>query len=442
LESFALKYYGRVSDGVRHTFRSLRHRNYRLFFTGQCVSLIGTWLQSTALAWLVYSITRDSRALGIMSFLGAIPVLFLGAYSGTIADEFPKRKIVIITQSVSALLALGLAIFVWQGLNSVIVLGIVNLLLGATIAFDLPARQAFVVEMVGKEDVANAVALNSAVFNAARLIGPAIGAAIISAFSIELCFFLNAISFIAVIIGLRLMKMENEVRRRPAKASRLESMKEGVRYIYSIPNYRALMTLVIGMTLFAWSYTVNLPVIAVEILKGGSATYGALLSANGLGALLAAISQAAFGSKLRPRRMLFISIAVFVFAISIIPFFNSLFPVLIFLGMVGWAVITFFITANTTFQRYVPDIYRGRVMGIYSLAFAGLFPFGSLLAGYLAHEYGVAVALWVDAAIVALITIPTYYFMRNLPRLADVMKMAPPVPEGMTIEEEAELVNG
>lgn len=438
----ALKYYGRVSGGIKQTFRSLRHRNYRLFFTGQCISLIGTWLQSTALAWLVYSITRDSRALGIMSFLGAVPVLLLGAYSGTIADEFPKRKIIIITQSLAAFLALALAVFVWQGWTSVIVLGAVNLLLGATIAFDLPARQAFVVEMVGKEDVANAVALNSAVFNAARLIGPAIGAAIISAFSIELCFLLNAVSFAAVIIGLLMMKIDHEVRRKPKKSSRLESLKEGVRYLYSIPNYRALMTLVIAMTLFAWSYTVNLPVIAVEILKGGSSTYGALLSANGLGALLAALSQAALGTKLRPRKMLFASIAVFVAAISLIPFFSDVFPVLVLLGMVGWSVITFFITANSTFQRYVPDEFRGRVMGIYSLSFAGLFPFGSLLAGFLAHEYGVAVSLWSNAAIMLLITIPTYLFMRHLPRLAEVMKMQRTNIATVEVEEEAELVNG
>jgi len=415
----------KFSDLFRTTFRSIRHRNYRLFFLGQCISLIGTWLQNTALAWLVYTITKDSRALGLMSFLGAVPILFLGVYAGTVADEFPKRKIIIITQSLLGLTAFLLAFFVWQNWTAIWVLGLVNLISGATIAFDLPARQAFVVEMVGKDDVPNAVALNSAIFNAARLIGPALGALIIATISIELCFLLNGISFLAVIIGLLMMRMPHEVRNRRLKdESRMQSMKEGVRYLYHIPNFRAIMVLVIAMTLFAWCYTVNLPVIAVEILKGNSATYGALLSANGLGALIAALTQAAFSNKLRARFMVYFSIATFIVSISLIPIFSTLLPVLFCLGVTGWSVITFFITANSTLQRFVPDELRGRVMGIYSLAFAGLFPFGSLLAGFLAHEYGVGVALWTDSAILLIVASLTYRFVRKLPSLSVVAEKA------------------
>jgi MFS family permease len=178
------------------------------------------------------------------------------------------------------------------------------------------------------------------------------------------------------------------------------------------------MMLVIAMTLFAWSYTVNLPVIAVEILKGNSATYGALLSANGLGALVAALTQAAFSNKLRARFMVYFSIATFIASISIIPLFSDTLPVLIALGVTGWSVITFFITANSTLQRFVPDELRGRVMGIYSLAFAGLFPFGSLLAGFLAHEYGVGTALWTDSAILLIVASLTYNFVRKIPSLS------------------------
>ena len=415
----------KFSDLIRTTFRSIRHRNYRLFFFGQCISLIGTWLQNTALAWLVYDITRDSRALGLMGFLGAVPVLFLGVYAGTVADEFPKRKIIIITQSLLGVFAFVLAFLVWQHLTAIWALGLVNLLAGATIAFDLPSRQAFVVEMVGKDDVANAVALNSSIFNAARLIGPALGALIIATISIEMCFLLNGISFLAVIIGLMMMRMPHEVRNRRLKdTSRMQSMKEGVRYLYHIPNFRALMLLVIAMTLFAWSYTVNLPVIAVEILKGNSATYGALLSANGLGALIAALTQAAFSNKLRARFMVYFSIATFITSISIIPLFSDTVPVLISPGVTGWSVITFFITANSTLQRFVPDELRGRVMGIYSLAFAGLFPFGSLLAGFLAHEYGVGTALWTDSAILLVVASMTYRFVRKLPSLSIVAEKA------------------
>jgi MFS family permease len=423
LNTVSEKYIHKFSDVVRTTFSSIRHRNYRLFFTGQIISLIGTWLQNTALAWLVYTITHDARALGLMSFLGAVPVLLLGAYAGTIADEYPKRRILIITQSSAGILALVLALCVWQGWTSLWILGSINLLVGVVIAFDLPTRQAFVVEMVGKKDISNAIALNSAIFNGARLIGPAIGAAIIAGISIEVCFFLNGLSFIAVIIGLLMMRLEAPLREpRNEKISRFSSMKEGVKYLYMIPNYRALMVLVIGMTLFAWSYTVNLPVIAVEILHGDSATYGALLSANGLGALIAALTQAAFGAKMRPRYMLFLAITTFVIAMSLIPFMTTLLPILLLLGVAGWSIISFFITANSTLQRFVPDSLRGRVMGIYSLSFAGLFPFGSVLAGYLSHAYGVGVALWVDSVIIALIAIPTYLFVRTLPRLADVVK--------------------
>ena len=416
-----LRYTRKFSDAVKVTFSSIRHRNYRLFFFGQCVSLMGTWLQNTALSWLVYSLTRDSRALGIMSFLGAVPVLLLGAYAGTIADEFSKRKILIWTQSLLGIFAIALAVFVWSDVKEIWVFGLINLLSGAVIAFDLPTRQAFVVEMVGRDDIANAVALNSSIFNAARLVGPALGALIISTISIEVCFFLNGISFLAVIIGLWMMRLpDSEKKKTPREVSRIKAMHEGARYLYDIPNFRALMTLVIIMTLFAWSYTVNLPVIAVEILKGDSSTYGALLSANGLGALLAALTQAAFGSKFRARLMVYLAIGVFVLSISLIPLFATTTPVLILLGMAGWSIITFFITANSTIQRYVPDELRGRVMGIYSLSFAGLFPFGSLLAGFLAHNYSVGVALWVDAIVLFIVGALTFNFVRKIPSLSVV----------------------
>ena len=202
--------------------------------------------------------------------------------------------------------------------------------------------------------------------------------------------------------------------------SRLKAMREGVDYLYQIPNYRALMTLVIAMTLFAWSYTVHLPVIAVEMLHGDSSTYGALLSANGLGALIAALTQAAFGSKVRPRFMVYLAIAVFVCSITLIPVAASFMPVLILLGCAGWSIITFFITANSTIQRYVPDELRGRVMGIYSLSFAGLFPFGSLLAGFLAHEYSIGLSLWVDAIVLSIVAASAFLFIRKVPSLSTV----------------------
>jgi MFS family permease len=401
------------------TFRSLRHRNYRLFFFGQIISLVGTWLQNTALAWLVWSLTKDSMMLGIMSFLGSIPVLFLSIFAGTYADENPKRRILVITQTSAAVQAILLAIAIWTHNATIIVIGSANLLLGIITAFDLPTRQAFVVEMASKEDVTNAVALNSAIFNAARLIGPAFAGYIIYALSIDMCFFLNGISYIAVIVGLLMMRFDRpQVPARSREGSRVGAMTEGIRYLYSVPQLRSLMFLVIGMTLFGWSYTVNLPVVAGHLLHGGASTFSALLSANGVGALLAALSQAALAGRLDARKMLFVGLGVFILGLLGLSFAHTLAAAAVLLILIGWGLITFFITANTTLQRRAPDELRGRVMSIYSLSFAGLFPFGSLLAGWVASQFGVADAFRFNAALLLCFGVPAFLFVRKLPRLS------------------------
>ncbi len=416
-------------------FRSLRHRNYRLFFFGQLISLIGTWLQNTALAWLVYSLTKDAMTLGIMSFLGSIPILFLSIYAGTVADEYPKRGILVITQSSAGLRSLLVAVAIWTGHASIVVLGIAALLLGSINAFDMPTRQAFVVEMASKEDVTNAVALNSSVFNAARLLGPALAGVIITVLSIAMCFFLDGISYIAVIIGLLMMRFDRKhVHARVRETSRMAAMKEGVTYLYSIPQFRALMFLVIGMTLFGWSYTVNLPVVAGNLPGGNATEYGALLAANGAGALLAALSQAAMAGKLDSRKMIFVGLGVFIVALFGLAMVHTTLASVILLVGIGWGIITFFITANTTLQRRVPDELRGRVMSIYSFAFAGLYPFGSLLAGWLASRYGVPNAFRINAVILAAITIPAFLFVRKLPRLTTTPEVS--VEELLVSEQE------
>jgi MFS family permease len=261
--------------------------------------------------------------------------------------------------------------------------------------------------------------LNSAVFNGARLIGPAFAGYIIAAVSMTMCFFLNGISFLAVILGLTMMRFDHVVvHKRSTEQSRIESMKEGLRYLNGIPQLKALMALVVAMTLFGWSYTVNLPVVAGALLRGGSSTYSALLSANGAGALLAALSQAAFSGRMEARRMVFIGMGVFIGSLVLLSFCTSAIAAVAVLVLTGWGLITFFITANTTLQRRVPDELRGRVMGIYSLSFAGLFPFGSLLAGWLAGRLGVAGALQINAGILTICAIPAYLYVRRFPRLS------------------------
>jgi MFS family permease len=381
--------------------------------------LIGTWLENTAFSWLVYSLTKDSMALGVMGFLGSIPVLLLSVIAGTVADEYPKRRLLIITQAAAGGISIALAGYLWTGNSSIVIIGIARFVLGAVTAFDLPTRQAFVVEMASKEDVTNAVALNSAVFNGARLIGPAFAGYIIAAVSMTMCFFLNGISFLAVILGLTMMRFDHVVvHKRSIEQSRIESMKEGLRYLKGIPQLKALMALVVAMTLFGWSYTVNLPVVAGALLRGGSSTYSALLSANGAGALLAALSQAAFSGRMEARRMVFIGMGVFIGSLVLLSFCTSAIAAVAVLVLTGWGLITFFITANTTLQRRVPDELRGRVMGIYSLSFAGLFPFGSLLAGWLADRLGVAGALQINAGILTICAIPAYLYVRRFPRLS------------------------
>lgn len=405
------------SSLVRDTFRSIRHRNYRLFFFGQLISLVGTWLENTAQTWLVYTLTTDARVLGFISFIGSIPVVFLSILAGTVADEYPKRRLLIYTQSMMAVLSFALFFIVWQGHVTVWMVAIISLLAGCAVAFDTPVRQAFVVEMVGKEDLTNAVALNSAVFNSARLVGPALGAFIIALFSMATCFLLNSLSFIAVIIGLSMMRFSRTTEHpRPAKTSRLSAMKEGLRYLYMIKQFRALMVMVIAMTIFGWSYSVNLPIVAAEILHGNSTTYGWLLSSNGVGALLAALTQAAGAGKLPPRKMLFIGVGVFIISTLTLAFVPFTIAAMLCLVGTGWGIITFFITANTTIQRQVPDQLRGRVMGIYSLAF-GLFPFGSLLTGCLTHAFGVEASFIINSSCVLITAIPVYLYVRKLPHL-------------------------
>lgn len=407
-----------TGEFLSKTFSALRHRNFRLFFAGQLVSMIGTWVHNTALSWLVYSITFDPRSLAWVSFIGAIPVLLLSAVAGTIADEFPKRRTLIYSQILASLMAFSLAVAIWTDNATLFVIIVINFIFGVANAFEMPTRQSFVVEMVGREDLSNAVALNSAVFNGARLAGPALGAAVMASMSVAACFFLNGLSFAAVILSLALMRLNvKEETLGPVRVSRLAAMKEGLNYLMSVPQFRAVMTLVVAMTVFGWSYSVNLPVVADKILKGGSGTYAALLSANGIGALIAALSMAAMAHRFDPRNLVFSGIGVFLLSIFAIPFSTERWQIMLWLVGAGWGIITFFITANTYLQHRVPDSFRGRVMGIYTLSFAGLFPFGSLIGGHLAHAFGVRAAFLTSGGALLIISSIVYYYSLSIPRL-------------------------
>ena len=393
-------------------FRSLRHRNYRLFFFGQLVSLIGTWMQNIGQAWLVYQLTHSSVWLGAIGFLTSVPVLLFSMFGGTLADKISKKRLIVATQTASMVQAFILAMLVWTDLITPAIVGVLAFTLGMVNAIDMPSRQSFVVEMVGKDDLPNAIALNSAVFNSARMFGPAIGGIIIGVLGVGWCFFLNGISFIAVIIGLLMMNVAETIAPK-VESSVLESIKEGVKYIHTEATLKAVMTLVAIVTIFGWSYSVMLPIFADRILNIGAIGLGNLLTANGIGALISALTVASVGHKVPPRRFIYSGLSIFIF--SILLFTASSSPLLSMACLVGVGIglIAFFATANATLQMRTPDHLRGRVMGLYSLVFQGFFPFGSLGLGVLANILGVRLAIASGACICGVSGGVVYQVMRK-----------------------------
>jgi len=356
-----------------NTFAAFRHRNYRLFFTGQLVSVIGTWMQQVALGWLVYDLSHSAFTLGWVRFLSAVPVTLLALVGGAVADRMEKRRVVVVTESVAMLLAFALAALVATGVVTVWQIALVGLLEGITDAFDIPARQSFVVEMVGKDDLMNAIALNSSLFNGARVFGPALAGVLIAVIGVTGCFFVNGVSYLAVVaayLAMRLPAAPPRADRQPMWRETLDAM----RYVAGHRTLRAVMGLVTVVSLFGWPYSVLLPVFARDTLHTGASGFGFLMAANGLGALAGALALASLAGS-------------------------------------GFFMIIFFATANTAVQTRVPDELRGRVMGIYSLAFIGLTPFGSLLAGALAKTTSAAFTVTLGALICILAGIITMWLM-------------------------------
>ncbi|MGA7161694.1 MAG: MFS transporter [Bacteroidota bacterium] len=393
-------------------FRSLRHRNYRLFFFGQLFSLIGTWMQNIGQAWLVYQLTHSSVWLGAIGFLTSVPVLLFSMFGGTLADKISKKRLIVATQTASMVQAFILALLVWTNVVTPVIVGVLAFTLGMINAFDMPGRQSFVVEMVGKDDLPNAIALNSAVFNSARMFGPAIGGIVIGLLGVGWCFFLNGISFIAVIIGLLMMNVVEKIAPK-TESSFLHSIRESVNYVQSDATSKAIMTLVAMVTIFGWSYSVMLPIFADRILNIGAIGLGNLLTANGIGALISALTVASVGHKVHPRKFIYTGLSIFIFSIFIFTASSSPLLSMACLVGVGIGLIAFFATANATLQMRTPDHLRGRVMGLYSLVFQGFFPFGSLGLGVLANVVGVRLAVASGACICGISGSAVYHVMKK-----------------------------
>jgi MFS family permease len=383
------------------TFRSLRHRNFQLYFGGQLISVAGTWMQVMAQAWLVYQISHSDLTLGIVGFASAIPALIVSPWGGVVVDRVPKRGLLIITQASAMLLALILAALAFT--NSVQVWHVVALAagLGLVNSFDGPARQAFVVEMVGREDLTNAIALNSMMFNSARVIGPAIGGLLLATVGPAWCFLINGLSYLAVIAGLWAMQL-SAPRFRRALAAPLKELAGGLRYVWQHVEQFALLLMALIFAVFGMSYATVLPAFADQVLHSGATGYGLLNAATGLGAVIGAFIIARNGGGGRRGQLLVwasLAFPVVLFAFA----FVTAFPVSLLLALgLGLLFMVQFTLINTLLQLRVADEMRGRVLSLYSLSFFGFAPFGNLATGSLAGYWGLSLTIG-RSAIVALV---------------------------------------
>jgi MFS family permease len=380
------------------TLRALRYRNFQLFFSGQLISLIGTWMQNLAQPWLVYRLTGSMVLLGGISFSSQIPIFLLSSVGGIVADRYSRHRVVIATQTLSMLLALILAaltlthrVHIWQ-------IFVLSALLGAVNAFDIPARQAFIVEMVARADMMNAIALNSSMFNASRVVGPAIAGILVAAIGEGWCFFANGISYIAVIVGLLLMRVEARPRE-AHRASPLANVIEGFRFVLRNRAIHALLILLGVASLTGMPFQVLMPVFADRIVHGGPKALGWLTGCAGMGALAAALLLAS--RQTLKGLSVWVATSATAFGIGLIIFSTSrsfLFSAAI-LVPVGFALMLQMGSTNTLIQSMIPDELRGRVMGVYSMVMMGMAPFGGLLAGLVADRIGAPLTVTIGGAV-------------------------------------------
>lgn len=409
---------GNSTSKFKTAFRSLQYRNYRLFFGGQGISLIGTWMQRIAMPWLVYNLTGSVFLLGVVSFSGQIPTFILTPLAGVITDRWSKYKVILLANILSMIQALILAVLcltgkvqIWHIVVLAVGLGIVN-------AFEVPARQSFVVDMVEKkEDLGNAIALNSLIFNGARLIGPSIAGIILASSSEGICFLINAVSYIFVIISLLMMnKILKPVKKKEEHV--IKELIDGLHYTFGYAPIKHLIILLTVSSLLGMSYSVLMPVFTKEVLLGGSNTYGFLMGAAGLGALMGAIFLASRESVIKLGKIVPFSAMLFGFSLIGLSFSRSISVSLILMFFIGLGMMTQTATSNTILQTITDDDKRGRVMGFYSMAIMGTAPFGSLMAGGMAKIVGAPVTIFIVGTATV---IGALFFLKELPVLRKIV---------------------
>ena len=369
---------------------ALRHRDFRLFIFGQFVSLCGTWIQTVAQGWLVLQLTNSAFLVGLVTTLGSLPILLFTLYGGVVADRVDKRRLILWLQCGMALEAIGLGILTELGHVTVVWVAVLAVFFGTLSAFEVPTRQALVAEIVGREDLMNAIALGSSAFNLARVIGPAIAGALISTVGLAACFFANAVSYLAVIGSLVMMRTRRVEGRVLVPA--LPALLEGIRYVFGNRWPRALMVLITTFSVFGFSFVTMMPVFARDALGLDARGYGALVSGVGVGAAGAALVMAAFGSRARTARLVIGSSVLFGLLLAADSFAPEFWSALGLFTVTGCLMAIGGITANTMLQLHVPDHLRGRVMGFYSFTVLGMAPFGSFQAGFVSEHFGARVS--------------------------------------------------
>jgi MFS family permease len=407
------------SSGLRILLRALRNKNYRLFFFGQGVSLIGTWMQSIAMSWLVYQLTNSSIYLGVVSFSLQFPIFLAAPFGGVIADKFDRRRILITTQCLSMFQAFIVTALAMIGIIRPWHIIILSALLGTINGFDMPTRQAFVRDLVDNpDDLPNAIALNSLIFNGARLIGPPIAGIIIAVAGEGICFLINAVSFLPVIVAFIVMKIKSlEIPHHNGPI--LTGLKDGISYAFSIFPIKAILVLLAFLGLVAMPYIVLLPIFARDILAGDSKTLGFLAAAAGIGAVAGAMFLASRKNVTRLNKIIVFSMFTFSVAVIIFSMSRVLWFSLVMMTLIGFGVMVLIVSLNTLLQTIVDDSKRGRVMSLYSMAFLGMAPFGSLLAGAAAHFFGAPMTARLGGMLCLL---AAALFSRKLPQISKLIK--------------------
>ena len=404
---------------ISHAWRALRHRNFKLFFFGQSISVIGTWMTRVATSWLVYRMTHSALLLGIVSFAGQIVSFLLGPFAGVWVERLNRRKLLVWTQAAGAVQSLALAVLTLSHVINLWEIIALSAMQGVINAFDMPGRQSFLVQMVEeRSDLSNAIAINSSMANGARLIGPAIAGLVIGAFGEGWCFLIDGVSYFAVVASLLLMRMKPlDVRRKTT--SMFEQMREGWNYVRKFRPIRTILLLFAILSLMGYSYAVLLPIFAGQVLHGGAYTLGGLTAASGIGALASGLSLAVRKSVVGLTRMLQIAAAMLGSALILFGLSHILWLSLVLMVFVGFGLMQAAAVSNTIIQSLVPEDKRARVMGYYTMAFFGAAPFGSLLAGVMAHRIGAPRTVMVTGAFCIAGSI---WFTFKLPKVRAVMR--------------------